>query len=119
MSAAYALLAEASAAGVRVRLTGTGGLRAPADAPAELLTRLRGRKAELAALLAGEACRHCGGAIEARLPGWIPFTDGTAAHLACYEVAEAERLHARAACCFAPDVLADEAEVTMRGESLP
>lgn len=67
----------------------------------------------------GEACRHCGGAIEARLPNRIPFADGTAAHLARYERADVERLYTRAGSCFLPDVLADGAELTMRSERLP
>jgi hypothetical protein len=44
---------------VRLRLAGDGKVRA-SGAPLELLARLREHKAELAELLAGHLCRHCG-----------------------------------------------------------
>ena len=60
MSAAVALRAEAEASGVRLRLVGDGKVKVAAGAPPELLARLRAHKAELAELLAGHFCRHCG-----------------------------------------------------------
>ena len=82
---ATALLAEALAAGIEFRLDGANVRLSAAREPAPaLLARLRERKAELAALLKGEACRRCGGTIVDRGPeAWVPFADGTAAHLAC------------------------------------
>ncbi len=46
------------------------------------------------------------------------FVDGTGAHHACHERAEVERIRARAANAMTPAALADEAEVTARGEEL-
>ena len=86
----------------------------------ELLAELRERKGQLLAVLAGERCRYCEGAIEWRRPGGVTFADGTVAHLGCYEEAEAARL--RSAACPAvasPVAPADEAELTARGEPLP
>ncbi len=117
MSAAVALRAEAEASGVRLRLAGDGKVKA-SGATLELLGRLREHKAELAELLAGKVCRHCGGLIEDLRPGWVPFADGTAAHLGCHDAAEVERIRARAANATTPAALADEAEVTARGEEL-
>ncbi len=118
MSAATAaLLAEARAAGARPRLIGEGRVRAPASStPPELLVRLRERKAELAALLAGQACRRCGGPIVDRGPvAWIPFADGTAAHLACEDARDVERLRAQARNAPSLDALVDGGEVAVRG----
>ena len=118
MSAAVALRAEAEATGVRLRLAGDGKVRA-SGAPLELLARLREHKAELAELLAGHLCRHCGGLIEDLRPGWLAFGDGTAAHLGCHDRAEVERIKARAAKALSREAVADPAELTVRGEPLP
>jgi len=65
-------------------------------------------------------CRRCGGAIADRGPdAWIPFADGSAAHLTCEDRWELQRLRARAENALTPDALADEAEVTVRGGPLP
>jgi hypothetical protein len=52
-------------------------------------------------------------------PVGVMFADGTGAHHACHERAEVERIRARAANAMMPAALADEAEVTARGEELP
>ena len=117
MSAAVALRAEAEAGGVRLRLAGDGKVRA-AGAPPELLARLREHKAELLDLLAGHVCRHCGEVMDWPAPVGRMFGDGTAAHHACHERAEVERIRARAANALSAEALADEAEVTVRGEEL-
>ncbi len=118
MSAAVALRAEAEATGVRLRLAGDGKVRA-SGAPLEPLARLREHKAELAELLAGHLCRHCGGLIEDLRPGWLAFADGTAAHLGCHDRAEVERIKARAAKALSPEAATDPAELMVRGEPLP
>jgi hypothetical protein len=53
--------------------------------------------------------------------GWpaavgVVFADGSAAHHACDEHAELARIRHRAAGAFTPEALADEAELTARGE---
>lgn len=63
---------------------------APAD-----LEELRHRKPVLLAVLAGDVCRFCEGRIDWRRPSGVTFADGTAAHLGCYEQAEAARQRAR------------------------
>jgi hypothetical protein len=89
VSAALALLAEATAAGMRVRLADGGGLRASGRAPPDLLARLRAHKAELVGLLSGGVCRHCGEVMGWPAPVGRMFADGMAAHHACHERAEA------------------------------
>jgi hypothetical protein len=98
-----------------------GGVRGrPSQVPPALLARLREHKAGLAELLAGKACRRCGGAIADRGPdAWVPFADGTAAHMRCEDEWELSRLRARAEAALPPKVLADGAELVARGEPLP
>ena len=92
MSAAR-LLDEGRAAGLQLRVEdGRVRLSAAAAPSPELLARLRAHKAEIAALLRGDLCRHCGAPTEWSRPGCIAFVDGTAAHLGCYEQAEVTRL---------------------------
>jgi hypothetical protein len=123
VTAAARLLIEAGEAGVRLRIEPAGSVRVlarPETVPPSLLARLRARKAELAALLAGRACRRCGGAIADRgRDAWLPFADGTAAHLTCEDAWDLERLRARAANALSPAALADGAELVARGEPLP
>ena len=92
---AAALLAEVHQARVTLRLVDgkpkVGGNPAP-----ELLGRLREHKAELVELLSGSRCRYCEAAIDWRQPSCIAFSDGTGAHLGCYEQAEVARLYAAA-----------------------
>lgn len=92
MTPAWALLTEARVAGVGIRLVG-GKPRVAGEPSPEFLARLRAAKDALAALLAGETCRHCGAAIDWLRPGVVAFADGTGAHLPCHERAEIERLH--------------------------
>ncbi len=102
---AVGLLAEASAAGVSLRLVEGGNVRAAGTVPPGLLDRLRERKAELVELLAGRACRRCGGPIEDRgARAWIPFADGMAAHLDCDDAWYAEDRLRRAHAMFSPEV---------------
>ena len=92
MSAA-ALLRKLHEAGASVRADG-GELvvRAPAGRLAAAdVEELRHHKPALLALLAGDRCRYCEGAIDWRRPSCIAFGDGTAAHVGCYEEAEAAR----------------------------
>jgi hypothetical protein len=52
------LLAEAHAAGVRLRLAPNGSTKVAGTPSPELLARLRAAKPELTELLAGNRCRH-------------------------------------------------------------
>ena len=115
---ALTALAMAQAAGVSLAAEGSD-LRVEADSepPADLLAALREHKPELVALLTGQACRRCGGAIDDRgVRAWIPFADNTAAHLECEDAWYVEDVMRRARNALSPETLADEAEVTMRGE---
>jgi hypothetical protein len=118
VSAAVALLAEAETCGARLRAAGNGNVKA-AGVPLPLLAWLREHKLELLELLTARACRHCGDALNWPDPVGIIFGDGTGAHHACHERAEVERVCRRAANAVSPAALADEAEVTVRGEELP
>jgi hypothetical protein len=83
----------------------------------ELAAELRERKQQLLALLAGERCRYCEGAIGWRRPGGVTSADGMVAHLGCYEEAEVARLRAAAhRAVGSAEALADPAEVMLRGE---
>ena len=93
MSAA-ALLAEASVAGVTLRLA-DGKVKVGGDASAEFLTRLRAHKAGLIELLHGERCRSCGERMAWPGPAGVIFGDGTAECCSCTD-AEAARLYAAA-----------------------
>jgi hypothetical protein len=90
---AVGLLAEAAAAGISLRVepAGTVHLTAATSPPAELLAGLREHRREIVALLRGDACRYCGGAIRWAGPGGLVFDDGRGAHVACYERFEGER----------------------------
>ena len=118
MSAVRAL-ADPQRAGVQLQAAPDGKVRVlgrPEDVPPELLTALRAHKAELAALLAGRACRRCGGPIYDQQPGWLAFRDGTAAHLACEDRWEIERIKRQAAKAFSREAMADPAEVMIHGK---
>jgi hypothetical protein len=62
----------------------------------------------------GARCRYCGEPIAWPAAIGLVFADGTAAHPACAERAEVERIRRRAANANTPDALADEAEVMLR-----
>ena len=115
MSAA-ALLAEARAAGVTLRLAGSTPKVAGSPSP-ELLARLRAARVEVVELLRGDRCRWCGGHMGWPAPVGVVEGTGASLHHHCYHTAEVERLLAagrRAAA--SPDALADPAEVLLRGE---
>jgi hypothetical protein len=62
-------------------------------------------------------CRHCGGPLDWPRPGGVAFADGRSAHLRCHVEGEFARLVAAAErAVLSPDALADEAELTIRGE---
>jgi hypothetical protein len=87
------------------------------DLPPDLLDGLRLAKAEVLALLSGDRCRFCGATLGWSQPGALAFADGSAAHVACADRAEVARLLAAGKRAVeSPDALADEAEVTLRGE---
>lgn len=102
MSAVSALLAEAEASGVRLRVGEGGALRASGRVPSTLLVLLREHKAELVALLNADACRHRGEPMGWPGPVGVALDDGTAAHHACHERAETGRAGRRAPCPHPP-----------------
>lgn len=63
-----------------------------------------------------DRCRHCGELIGWPAAGGVTFADGAAAHTACYERAEIDRLLDAGLRAVAPELVRDEAEVTLRGE---
>jgi TubC N-terminal docking domain len=115
MTAPVALLREARDAGVALAAEG-GRVRLSADDPPspELLARLCAHKAELLGLLTGTHCRRCGTHLDYR-HDWSTraFADGTGSCGPCYY------LEAAARAVLSPAALADEAELTVRGEELP
>lgn len=115
---AAAVLAEASRAGVSLRLV-DGKAKVGEDVPPELLARLREHKAEIVAILAGNACRWCGVPLAWPQPVGIILGDGSAECHACAD-REVWRLHAAGdRVVNSPDALGDEAELMARGERLP
>jgi hypothetical protein len=115
---AAALLAEARAAGVTLRLAGSTPKVAGKPSP-ELLARLRAARVEVVQLLRGDRCRWCGDRLAWPGPAGIVFADGTAECMRC-EAREGERLMAAGRRAIdSPDALADPAEVGLRGGPLP
>jgi hypothetical protein len=121
VSPAIALLAEARNGGFSVRLA-DGKVKVGGRAPPALLDRMRQHKADIADLLSGGRCRHCGEPVTAehyQHPGGsqaLPFADGSAAHLSCDDQVYVHRILAAAARAVAPGLDRDEAEITLRGE---
>ena len=115
---AAAVLAEASRAGVSLRLV-DGKAKVAGDVAPELLARLREHKAGIVAILAGDACRWCGVPLAWPQPVGFVLGDGSAECHACAD-RELWRLMAAAdRAVSSPDALADPAELTARGEALP
>jgi hypothetical protein len=75
--------------------------------------RLSRRKPELIEILRGDRCRRCGEPLAWPAPVGVVYSDGSAEHHHCRLFAAAERA------VLSPDALADEAELTVRGEPLP
>src|SRR5690349_20131455 len=88
----------------------------PTPATVPLATELRARRAEVPGLLTGERCRWCGERVGRPRPVGLAFAEGTAAR---DERAGAVRVCRRPGDDGSSEALADEAEVTMRGEPLP
>jgi hypothetical protein len=115
---AAALLTRLLNAGAFVRHEGgTLLVRAPfGQLTPDLLEELRHRKPALLAILTGDACRHCEGAIDWRRTHSVAFADGTGTHLGCYAEPEVARLlEAGRRAVESPDALADEAEAMLKG----
>jgi tubulysin polyketide synthase-like protein len=94
VSGAVAALALAQEAGVRLRVDEDKlkVIGRPETVPAEALATLRQHKAEVLELLTGHRCRYCGRRVTWNEPSGVPFADGTAAHVSCYDQAEIARL---------------------------
>jgi hypothetical protein len=98
---------------VRLRVAEDGKVKAAGASP-EFPDQLRQHNLELAALLTGRACRRCGEPIDDQGPNpWLAFADRTAAHEACEDRWEIERVQR---CVFAPEAMADPAEVMIHGK---
>jgi hypothetical protein len=67
----------------------------------------------------GDVCTYCREPMGWPGPSGVVFADGTAAHHACYERTEVERVRRQAGNALSPDALADEAVLCVRGEPLP
>ena len=81
------------------------------------LKLLADHKAEIVALLAGEACRVCGQPIAwPRLGAGLTYADGTSECMACADKEVGRLLAAGSRAAESPDALADPAEVMLRGE---
>lgn len=116
MSAVRAL-AEATAAGVRLRAKPDGGVRVlerPEDVPPALLADLRAHKAEIAALLRGDFCCRCGDPMGWPGPAGVVLASGKALHHACYEAGEADRLRPAAGDACVLETLAPVVEPMIR-----
>ena len=115
---AAAVLAEATRAGVTLRLVG-GKAKVAGEPSAELLARLREHKQEIVEILSADRCRWCGEWLAWPEPAGVTLDDGIAECMPCADrevwrlIAAAERV------VNSPDVLADPAELTIRGEALP
>lgn len=119
MSAAH-LLRRAFEAGVRVGLDGNH-VRLTATYPpgSELLAALRTHKGEIIEILRGDRCRLCGAPLPWPEPAGIVLIDGTAECMPCADRGAWRVLAAAERAVASPDALADEAELTIRGETLP
>ncbi len=112
------LLDDAAAAGVLLR-AGLGGtvkvLAHPSEVPPDLLAALRGHKAELAALLAGNVCRWCGDRMGWPGPVGVVLADGTALHHRCGELFHVERIERLAENAFSHEAMADPTKIMVNG----
>jgi hypothetical protein len=115
---AAGLLARVAAAGVQLRVEPGGAVKVlarPNDVPPDLLAALRAHKTELAAVLAGDACRWCGLPMGWPGPVGVVLADGTAMHTRCGEEFHVERIKRLAENAFSREALADQAEVMIHG----
>lgn len=117
MSAA-ALLRSATAAGVELALV-DGVLKVRGALPDALRTALRERKAEVAAILRGDACRWCGSPLPWPYPAGIVLGDGSAECMACADREVWRLLAAADRVVNSPEALADPGELMIHGEDLP
>jgi hypothetical protein len=109
---------RAAAAGVQLRVEPNGAVKVlarPSDVPPDLLAALREHKAELAAVLAGNACRWCGEPMGWPAPVGVVLGDDTAMHTRCGEEFHVERIKRLAENAFSREAMADPAEIMIRG----
>ena len=112
---AVALLREAAAAGITIRIV-EGKARVEGKPEPELLARLRETKAAIVEILTATRCRLCGERLRWTAPVGVTYADGTAECQPCADrevgriVAAAERVTQSA------DALGDEAELMLHGE---
>ena len=114
MSAA-ALLAEARAGGIGLRLA-DGKPKVSGNPSPELLARLRAHKPELIEILRGDRCRRCAERLAWPAAAGITFADATSECMACADREAGRLLAAGQRAVESVDALADPAEVMLRGE---
>lgn len=114
------LLRRAFEAGVQLHLDGSH-VRLTATYPpgTELLAALRTHKGEIFEILRGDRCRLCGASLPWPEPAGIVLADGMAECMTCADRETWRVLAAAGRAVTSPDALADEAELTVRGEPLP
>lgn len=112
---AAAVLAEATRAGVTLRLVG-GKAKVAGEPSAELLVRLHAHKQEIVEILSAGRCRWCGEPLAWPGPIGITLGHGTAECMPCADREVWRLMTAGDRAVNSPDALADEAEVMIRGE---
>jgi hypothetical protein len=114
MTPAAALVRNVAAVGAELRLV-DGAVKVRGLVSPEMRAALREARGQVAAILAGNACRWCGEPLAWPGPVGITFADGAAECLP-YAGREVGRLLAAGARDVAPELAADPAEVMVRGE---
>jgi hypothetical protein len=103
---------------VQLRVEPSGAVKVlakPSDVPPALLAALRAHKAELAVVLAGNACRWCGHLMDWSGPVGVVLADNTVMHTRCGEEFHVEGIKRRAENAFSREAIADQAEVMIHG----
>ena len=112
------MVQKARAAGVQLTLS-SGVLKVRGPISQDLRDSLRKNKAVIIKILAGDRCRTCGAVLPWPAPVGVLFANGTAECMACADREVGRVLPAAERAVASLDALADEAELTIRGEPLP
>jgi hypothetical protein len=116
---AAALLREATAAGIELRLV-DGSVKVRGTPAPELRAALREVLPEVAAILSGDVCRCCGAPLPSRssLGVLVVFGDGTAECMACADREVGRLMTAGRRAVESADALGDPAELMLQHGSL-
>jgi hypothetical protein len=115
---AIVMIQKARAAGVELALA-HGALKARGPLDEDLRDSLREHRGVIIEVLAGDRCRACGEHLPWPAPVGVVFADGTAECMPCADRKAWRVLAAAERAVASPDALADDAELTIRGEALP